>query len=141
MSRHHHSPTSPSGLPPDGPSADESVVDMEKFLCSFDGTPADLAGLADLYVRETEKSLGEIARALAAGDCEALRAQAHAAYGGSAQVGLRGIARVFRQMQQAGTEGALEQGEALLAQARAELKKAREFLASYLDRLRSEETG
>jgi len=140
MSRRGQPPTSPSGLPPGVPSADNSIVDMEKFLCSFDGTAEDLAELADLYIRETEKSLGEIARALAAGDCEALRTQAHAGYGGSAQVGLRGVARVFRQMQQAGTEGALERGEALLAQARAELEKAREFLASYLARLRSEET-
>lgn len=120
------------------PPADESVVDMEKFLSSFDGTATDLEELAALYLRETERSLDEIAAALATGDGGALRAQAHAGYGGSAQVGLRGVAQVFRQLQQAGVEGALEKGEALLPQARAELEKARQFLAHYLAWLKSQ---
>jgi HPt (histidine-containing phosphotransfer) domain-containing protein len=123
------------------PPANESLVDMEKFLSSFDGTAADLEELTALYLRETERSVDEIASALATGDSGALRVRAHAGYGGSAQVGLRGVAQVFRQLQQAGAEGALERGEALLPQARAELEKARQFLTSYLAWLRLQEAG
>lgn len=123
------------------PPADELLVDMEKFLSSFDGTATDLEELTALYLRETERSVDEIASALATGDSEAVRVRAHAGYGGSAQVGLRGVAQVFRQLQQAGAEGALERAETLLPQARAELEKVRRFLTSYLAWLRSQEAG
>ncbi|MBN1402237.1 MAG: Hpt domain-containing protein, partial [Anaerolineae bacterium] len=88
----------------------EAIIDMNPFNELRAATGDEfLAELIDTYCQETPQLLAELSAALARGDAETFRRQAHSIKSSSATFGATAFAAQARELEYLGRDGALDQ--------------------------------
>jgi HPt (histidine-containing phosphotransfer) domain-containing protein len=88
----------------------EPIIDMNPFNELREATGDEfLAELIDTYCEETPQLIAQLSAALARGDAEAFRRQAHSIKSSSATFGAMAFAAQARELEYLGRDGALDQ--------------------------------
>lgn len=108
------------------------AVDLDRLNEFSEGDPNNLAELAALYLRQTEKQLEELQTAIQANDPEAVRRLAHSCSGASATCGMKRIVPLLTTLEQQGEAGQLVNAAALFTQVQSEFELIRTLLKPYV---------
>lgn len=108
------------------------AVDLDRLNEFSEGDPNNLAELAALYLRQTEKQLEELQTAIQANDPEAVRRLAHSCSGASATCGMKRIVPLLSTLEQQGEAGQLVNAAALFTQVQSEFELIRTLLKPYV---------
>jgi PAS domain S-box-containing protein len=131
-------PASAQAAAPADPAAPaEAPVDIERL---FEIYPDDRGKVLQLVIKFSEQStdlLGQLTKAVAAGDANAVRQVSHKWCGSSSGCGVVILVPILRRMEHAAKAGDLSSAAADLEAARAAWDAAREFLADFSRRLTS----
>jgi HPt (histidine-containing phosphotransfer) domain-containing protein len=97
--------------PVDASAPEAGVLDAAVLEEMTDGDPALAESLLADFVATVRADLDAIERALASGDREAVRTQAHRVAGASSMVGATTLRRSAQRLEKLATEGEAEEGE------------------------------
>jgi PAS domain S-box-containing protein len=105
-----------------GEPAAKAAVDLEGFRAMMreSGAVDAVDGILDTFLRDTEGRLAALARALAAGDADAVAQAAHAFKSAAGSIYARGLATLLQQVEAAARRGAVDEAGAAFERARSE---------------------
>ncbi|HMJ90159.1 MAG TPA: response regulator [Candidatus Acidoferrum sp.] len=92
---------------------DAPLVDLDRLTEFAGGSMTSLIEITDLYLAQTHEQLELIATALQRGDATAVQKLAHSSAGASGVCGIVGMETLFRQMEQFGRAGAIQNASSL----------------------------
>lgn len=84
---------------------EHQAVDVAVLERAADGDQEFMRELAEIYLEDAEKRIDLIARAVREGDNIALRRTAHALKGSSANIGVKGIQRIAKRLEESANNG------------------------------------
>jgi CheY-like chemotaxis protein/HPt (histidine-containing phosphotransfer) domain-containing protein len=116
-------------VPPAARPAAETPVDLERLLDFAGGSDATFQELVGLYVKQTTEQLAQMDLAAQAQDPAHLARVAHSCAGASTTCGMTAIVPALRQLELLGNAGDLSQTARLIASARQEFARMKQFLA------------
>jgi len=110
------------------PPIDASPVDFDRMHGAMGDEPTELSKTLNLYMETMSENLGQLAAALALGDCNEIESIAHSCAGTSAVCGMTGVVDPFRELEVVAREGNLTKASRALAQAKQEFERLQTFL-------------
>jgi CheY-like chemotaxis protein/HPt (histidine-containing phosphotransfer) domain-containing protein len=117
-------------VPPAARPAVEAPVDLERLLDFAGGSDATFQELVALYLKQTTEQLAQMDVAAQAQDPAHLARVAHSCAGASTTCGMMAIVPALRQLELLGNAGDLSQTARLIASARHEFARMKQFLAN-----------
>ncbi len=111
---------------------EDSPVDMTRLLDLTDGTREGLQELMNLFFSQTTTQLGQLTAAVKASEAAEIRRISHSCAGASATCGMRTLAPLLREMENAAINADVSTAPQLLSQAEHEFAKIKVFLEPHL---------
>ena len=122
-----------TGTGPAAVAPEEPPVDLERLREMTDDDPKSRRELVDLYLAQAEELMQALQAARQAGSARDLERAAHILGGSSSTCGMTGLVAPLRELEQLGSAGRLPENEQLLTEARRQLDRIRQFLATQMD--------
>ena len=119
------------GAAPEEPALDHSVLEHLRSLQGED-EPHLLKELVEMFLEDTEDRLEKLREAVREEDLESLRHEAHSLRGSSANMGAPTMARISRELEQAGDSGNLGEASELLGTLEQEFGRVRPAMQTVL---------
>jgi PAS domain S-box-containing protein len=110
-------------------------VDIARMHEMLGDDPEERDEILSLYLEQTSINLNKLAAAVAASDAVEIEDIAHNCAGTSANCGMNAIAVPFRELEDAGRAGCLDNAPAALAQAQKIFRETREFLGQFVPQI------
>lgn len=105
-------------------------MDMDWLRECTDGDLQTMKEMVSLYFAQTENYLAELDAAIGARAGGNIRRIAHACSGSSGACGMTALAQLWKQLEKMGTDGQLDNAEAVGAAVRREFARTREFMVA-----------
>jgi len=102
-------------------------IDFEKAIAEFEGDASFLLGVLKAYLLNVSGQIETIRQALADGNAEVVRKEAHAIKGGAADLTAAGLTDLAFTLEKMGKAAALEGGATALERLEAEYERLKEF--------------
>jgi two-component system sensor histidine kinase/response regulator len=125
-----HTPDAGSEDEPDPPTA--PLVNVDRMHEMMGDAPVELEEIVNLYLDQMGQNLHKLDAAVALGNHVDVEFIAHNCAGTSANCGMTAVAIPFRELEEAGRTGILENAPATLAQAHELFEQTRQFLTQHL---------
>ncbi|HUE37730.1 MAG TPA: response regulator [Candidatus Acidoferrum sp.] len=129
MAGNDSSPASTASAPADSTPNQATAVDMERLNEMAGGDKDMLRELVDLFYKQTTRQLSQLEDAVRDNKAEEVRHVAHSCKGASATMGMAPLAAIFFELEKMGRAMELKGADSLLADAKQEFKRTRDFLA------------
>jgi HPt (histidine-containing phosphotransfer) domain-containing protein len=110
-------------------------VDIARMHEMLGDDPEERDEILSLYLEQTSINLNKLEAAVAASDAVEIEDIAHNCAGTSANCGMNAIAVPFRELEDAGRAGCLDNAPAALAQAQKIFRETREFLGQFVPQI------
>lgn len=116
------------------PATKSQAVQLERIREISDGDTEFETEIVNLFIDDQRERMQDVRAALNSGDAEALKKQAHAMKGASANIGANTLHQIASQLEKLGAEGQLEQAGHVFDQLQTESERVCECLRRYLER-------
>jgi len=102
-------------------------IDIEKAMKEYEVDKVFLKELLDGFIHNVRKQLKDIEKAIAAGDAEKVRREAHSIKGGAANICAEELSKLALEMEMLGKSGNVDTGRDLLGSMEREFTRLEEF--------------
>ncbi|MBW2128313.1 MAG: PAS domain S-box protein [Deltaproteobacteria bacterium] len=116
------------GLSPTHRPRSTEAMDFQKALAEFEGDREFLMEVAEGFLRNADTQIETMRRAIADGDAETLRKEAHAMKGGAANLTAEKVARYALRLENLGKSGKLEESTPVLKMLCEELECLKKYI-------------
>jgi len=109
----------------------EPPVDLARMMDLTGGESDGLRELVDMYLEQTAGQINQIETAIRENKPDDVRREAHSCGGASATLGMMRLGRILKELENQGKAKTLTTAATLCMEAREELYRVREYLATH----------